>query len=49
MPDGSWNMQRLTQYFVMDDVDEIVKIKTSVRKEEDFVAWFPEKRGTPSR
>jgi hypothetical protein len=43
LPDGSWNQQRLQLYFTADDIEEIIKIKTSRRNEEDFVAWFPEK------
>jgi hypothetical protein len=45
LPDGSWNQQRLQLYFTADDIEEIIKIKTSRRNKEDFVAWFPEKNG----
>jgi hypothetical protein len=45
LPVGSWNLQRLQLYFTTDDVEEIMKIKTSRHNEEDFVAWFPEKNG----
>jgi hypothetical protein len=38
-------MQRLQQYFSEDDIVNIQKIKPSRRHEEDFIAWFPEKRG----
>ncbi|KAM0905348.1 hypothetical protein ACQ4PT_017444 [Festuca glaucescens] len=44
-PDGSWNIQRLQQYFVQEDIDEILKIQTSRRNDNDFIAWHPEKRG----
>jgi hypothetical protein len=44
-PDGTWNEQRLHQYFEDEDIVEIMKIKPSRRNEEDFVAWFPEKNG----
>jgi hypothetical protein len=43
---GEWNMIRLHQYFALEDVSEILKIKPSKRNEVDFVAWFPEKSGT---
>ncbi|KAK1678993.1 hypothetical protein QYE76_039841 [Lolium multiflorum] len=46
LPDGAWNMTRLTLYFQQDDIDEIVKIKTSSRNDCDFIAWHPEKRGS---
>jgi hypothetical protein len=39
-------MIRLHQYFALEDVSEILKIKPSKRNEVDFVAWFPEKSGT---
>jgi hypothetical protein len=44
-PDGSWNLARLQQYFIQEDVDEICKLKPSSRNEMDFIAWHPEKRG----
>jgi hypothetical protein len=46
LPDGSWNTKRLQLYFNQEDVDNIVKIKTSTRSESDFVAWHQEKCGT---
>lgn len=45
LPDGSWNEQRVRQYFVHEDVKEILKIRTSNRNESDFLAWHPEKSG----
>jgi ribonuclease HI len=33
------------QYFVQEDVEEILKIQTSRRNDNDFIAWHPEKRG----
>jgi hypothetical protein len=45
LADGSWNMERLEQYFIQDDIQDIIRIKPSRRNEEDFVAWFPEKNG----
>ncbi|KAK1660876.1 hypothetical protein QYE76_049035 [Lolium multiflorum] len=44
LPDGQWNEQRLMQYFSQDDVADILKIKTSRRNEDDFIAWYPDKR-----
>jgi hypothetical protein len=35
----------LQHYFTRADATEILKIQTSGRKEADFVAWYPEKRG----
>jgi hypothetical protein len=35
----------LEQYFSRDDVEEILKIQPSRRNDDDFIAWFPEKRG----
>ncbi|KAK1626172.1 hypothetical protein QYE76_000487 [Lolium multiflorum] len=43
--DGTWNMQRLEQYFSAEDVKDILQIKPSRRNETDFVSWFPEKSG----
>jgi hypothetical protein len=40
LPDGTWNIQRLQQYFLVDDVTEILKIQPSQRYNEDFIAWF---------
>jgi hypothetical protein len=45
LPDGTWNLQRLQQYFQEDDISDIMQIKASTRNEEDFVSWFPEKNG----
>ncbi|KAM0925007.1 hypothetical protein ACQ4PT_004493 [Festuca glaucescens] len=45
LPDGSWNLQRLEQYFSDADVKEIMQIKPSRRNENDFVSWFPGKNG----
>ena len=42
---GAWNMQMLRQYFWDMDIREIVKIRTSSRRGQDFLAWFPEKSG----
>jgi hypothetical protein len=42
---GSWNIQLLTQYFVLADVEEILKIRASPRLGEDVIAWGPEKLG----
>ena len=38
---GAWNVNRLRQYFWDMDVAEILKIRTSPRGEQDFLAWFP--------
>ncbi|KAK1607409.1 hypothetical protein QYE76_031082 [Lolium multiflorum] len=48
LPDGTWNLQCLPQYFLVDDVTEILKIQPSQRYDEDFIAWFPEKRAPSS-
>jgi hypothetical protein len=45
LPDGSWNLQRLEQYFSDENVKEIMQIKPSRRNENDFISWFPEKTG----
>jgi hypothetical protein len=45
VPDGTLNIQRLSQYFMDDDIEDILQIKPSTRNEKDFVAWYPEKRG----
>jgi hypothetical protein len=44
-PDGTWDIVKLGQFFAHEDVEEILKIQTSRRNEEDFIAWFPDKRG----
>ncbi|KAM0908155.1 hypothetical protein ACQ4PT_015643 [Festuca glaucescens] len=44
-PDGTWNMQLLMRWFLPIDIREIVKIRTSARNENDFVAWNPEPTG----
>ena len=43
---GAWNVNRLRQYFWDMDVAEILKIRTSPRGEQDFLAWFPERSGS---
>jgi hypothetical protein len=43
LPDGTWNVQRLHQFFIEEDIEEITKIKASRHNEDDFVAWFLEK------
>jgi hypothetical protein len=45
LPDGTWNEERLSQFFHDDDAAEILKIKASSRNEGDFIAWYPEKLG----
>lgn len=40
---GSWNLELLKSYFMQCDVDEILKIKASLRLEEDALAWGPGK------
>jgi hypothetical protein len=45
MPESTWNLARLQLYFTQDDIDEILKIQPSRRNDDDFIAWFPEKRG----
>ena len=45
LQDGTWNEQRLQQYFCHEDIGEILKIQTSHGNEEDFIAWHPDKRG----
>jgi hypothetical protein len=44
-PDGSWNEQLLNRWFLPIDVQEILKIRTSNRNDEDFIAWHHEKLG----
>ena len=38
-------MQLLNQYFLSMDVAEIIKIRPSLRNEQDFLAWQPDKLG----
>lgn len=45
LPDGTWNIGRVQQYFSEEDTVVILKIQTSRRNEVDFVAWHPEERG----
>jgi hypothetical protein len=35
---GAWNVQLLQQYFLLIDVDEIMKIKASPRLDKDVLA-----------
>jgi hypothetical protein len=42
---GAWNIDRLTDCFRPVDVEAILKIRTSPRAQEDFLAWQPEKSG----
>jgi hypothetical protein len=42
---GAWDVQRLQQYFMEEEVTEILKIRTSSRGEDDFISWHPEKLG----
>ena len=44
-PEGSWNEERLRQYMIVADVQEILKIKVSRKARDDFLAWNPEKDG----
>jgi hypothetical protein len=44
-PDGTWNEERVQYFFDPEDAAEILRIQTSRRHENDFVAWYPEKRG----
>ncbi|PNT67131.1 hypothetical protein BRADI_3g21421v3 [Brachypodium distachyon] len=44
-PDGKWNMERLNNFFLPIDIECIVRIKPSIRNEQDFLAWHPDKRG----
>jgi ribonuclease HI len=43
--DGSWDVQNVSRVFLPIDADEILKIRTSVRLEEDFLAWHPDRLG----
>ena len=42
---GAWDVQRLRQHFWDLYVREIIKIRTSPRNRQDFIAWHPEKSG----
>ncbi|XBI48822.1 hypothetical protein VPH35_112485 [Triticum aestivum] len=42
---GAWKQDRLREFFWPMDIDHILKIKTSPRQRDDFLAWYPEKRG----
>ena len=39
LPTGGWNEQKLQLYFNQSDLREILKIKTSMRNDHDFIAW----------
>lgn len=43
--DGSWDVQNVSRVFLPIDAEEILKIRTSVRLEEDFLAWHPDRLG----
>ena len=43
--DGTWKTDVLQQYFLPIDVMEIRKIRLSLRLQDDFLAWAPEKHG----
>jgi hypothetical protein len=38
-------MQQVQRYFTTADIAEIQKIHPSTRNEDDFLAWFPDRRG----
>lgn len=42
---GSWNVELLREHFVAADVHEIMKIRASLRLEEDVIAWGPGRHG----
>lgn len=42
---GAWDLQKLSHAFLHVDVNDIVKIKTSCRGGDDFLAWHLEKNG----
>lgn len=44
-PDGSWDVHKVNQVFLPCDAEEILRIRTSSRQEEDFLAWHPDKLG----
>ena len=41
---GNWDVAAVRQWFPLD-ADVILKIKNSVRNEDDFIAWAGEKTG----
>lgn len=43
--EGDWNRRLLMDHFLPLDVHEIMKIRTSPRQHEDFLAWQPDKFG----
>jgi hypothetical protein len=42
---GAWRVDRLAEYFRPVDIEAILKIGTSPRMQQDFIAWQPEKSG----
>lgn len=43
---GHWNEDVLNRFFRPVDVDEIMKLKPTGRREDDIAAWFYEKSGS---
>ena len=42
---GAWNEETLKKHFCLADVSAILKIRTSPRLEQDFIAWGPDPKG----
>lgn len=43
--DGTWDTDKISQYFWSMDVEEILKIRLPYREVEDFISWSPDKYG----
>jgi hypothetical protein len=42
---GKWKEDLINQHFLQEDRELILKLKTSPRRENDFIPWHPEKSG----
>lgn len=45
LDNGMWDANKINQIFLPVDVEIILKLRTSSRDEEDFIAWHPDKLG----
>ncbi|EEC84864.1 hypothetical protein OsI_31997 [Oryza sativa Indica Group] len=43
--DGVWDVQKDNRVFLPCGAEEILRIQTSMRQDEDFLAWHPDKMG----
>lgn len=45
LDNGMWDANKINQIFLPVDAEIILKLRTSSRDEEDFIAWHPDKLG----